>query len=418
MKETLITVSNLTKKFPKNYKFGAKAGLRKTIRSFFGISTTFSKIKRNEFVALDDISFTVQRGEAVGLIGKNGAGKSTLLKHLSGIYLPDKGEIIINGHIEALIELGAGFHPYLSGRDNIKQRIAILGLGSGESKKLLKDIIEFSELGDFIDMPVKNYSSGMQARLGFASAVLTKPDILLVDEVLSVGDFEFKQKCLAKINEIKKDVAIIFVSHSFQTLRMFCDKGIVLVHGKKVFSGNIDEAIHLYQNKFESNKADGTLEVCHDINIHGKEFLNNDKINSYLFEWCDEELRPKNIFESNEDLYLKIQVSLKRLEGNSYNNLILAIPFWNKDVYVTSLSSDVIKRKINVVEGEIHLVIKIKPTFNLGEFLSCLVIHDGPEYILRKYLPPFKFESKDQRRQGMFRMNYEFFDAGELGKNV
>ncbi len=413
MNKPLVRIQGLSKKFPKNLRQSSKQGFAKTIKSLFGRSSEFTSVQGDEFMSLNNISFEIKRGDVIGLIGKNGAGKSTLLKHISGIHLPDAGSIEVSGHIEALIELGAGFHPLLSGKENIKQRVSLLGLSKPETEKILKQIIDFSELGDLINMPVKNYSSGMQARLGFASAVLTKPDILLVDEVLSVGDFEFRQKCLSKINEIKKDTAIIFVSHSHQTLRMFCMRGIVLEKGTMIYDGSIESALDFYQSSLKQDDLIKENEQAPDrSSVYGNEFINSKKIFSFEAEWVDKEFKPKTSFISQESVYLRVKVHFDL--DQSINNLILAIPFWHDEVYVTSLSSDVINEKINIDKGIIDYVIKINPAFNEGIFFSCLAIHDGPEHLVRKFLPELKIINNHERSQGIFKLNYEFKNLKEF----
>lgn len=192
--------------------------------------------QRNDYetrTVLNGISFKVNKGEAVGLIGKNGSGKSTTLKLLSRIMYPDKGVVNINGRVACLIELGAGFHPDMSGRENIYINASIFGLTKKEIDNKLQQIIDFSELWDFIDNPVRTYSSGMYMRLAFAVAINVAADILLIDEILAVGDIKFQEKCFNKLKEIKKaGTTIVIVSHSLEQIEEFCDKSIWLKDGK------------------------------------------------------------------------------------------------------------------------------------------------------------------------------------------
>ena len=211
----------------------------------------FGKVPHEVFPALTDISFEVEQGVTLGLLGHNGSGKSTLLKCIAGILTPSQGEIRIRGRIAAMLELGAGFHPDLSGRANIYLNAALMGLSRKEVDVRFDDIVEFSELGGFIDNQVKFYSSGMYARLGFAVAVNMDPDILLVDEVLAVGDANFQLKCLAKIREFQEEGrTIIFVSHSPDLVRAVCSTAFVLDHGRLVGQGPTAEAVALLQ-KFQ-----------------------------------------------------------------------------------------------------------------------------------------------------------------------
>lgn len=203
-----------------------------------------------EFIALDGISFSIKRGEVVGLLGLNGSGKSTLLKVIAGVLKPTKGNISVKGSIAPLIELGAGFNPNLSGLENIFLNGYLLGYDKKYIEENIQSIIEFSELGEFIDVPVKNYSSGMKARLGFAVATTVNPNILLVDEVLSVGDFKFQEKCQNRINEMMKNNAtVLFVSHSISQVEKLCSRCIWLEKGRVVMDDNAKDVCRAYSKK-------------------------------------------------------------------------------------------------------------------------------------------------------------------------
>ena len=203
-----------------------------SLKEYF-INSLRKKIKKEKFVALEDINITIKKGEIIGLLGLNGAGKSTLLKVISGIIKPTTGEVKLNGKMAPLIELGAGFDPELTGRENIFLNGSLLGFSKKELKDKIEDIIEFSELREFIDVPLKNYSSGMYARLGFSIATIYDPEILIIDEVLSVGDFHFQEKSLNKIMEmIEKGTTVLFVSHDIEQVKKLCEKVIWLEKGK------------------------------------------------------------------------------------------------------------------------------------------------------------------------------------------
>ncbi|WOF24162.1 ABC transporter ATP-binding protein [Microbacterium betulae] len=202
------------------------------------------KVRSDVFTALDDISFQVGEGESVAVLGMNGSGKSTTLKLVSGVLEPDEGRVFTRGRVAGLIEVGAGFHPDLSGRENVYLNAAILGMQKEQIDERFDDIVAFSEIGDFIDQEVKHYSSGMFMRLAFAVAIHVDLDVLLVDEVLSVGDAPFRQKCYAKIEELTaQGVTMLVVSHDTGTVKRLCERGIVIRKGKKVFDGPIDEAV-------------------------------------------------------------------------------------------------------------------------------------------------------------------------------
>ncbi len=205
----------------------------------------------------ENLSFEITKGETVGIVGKNGAGKSTLLKLIAGVTYPSTGNVDVRGRVAPLIELGAGFHHELTGYENIFLNAAILGMHKKEIEKSLDDIIAFSELGEFIHTPVKRYSSGMYMRLGFSVAIHTHAPILLIDEVLAVGDISFQEKCLQKLLEIKKttDTTIIFVSHDEKAVERFCDRSILLVAGKIVDDGKPHDVFKSYHNSLQLNSS-------------------------------------------------------------------------------------------------------------------------------------------------------------------
>lgn len=215
-------------------------------RRFLGLF--FKKISYKEKKAVNNVSFDIKKGESVALFGKNGAGKSTILKLITGVTFPTEGEIQVNGRVSALLELTSGFDPEFTGRENIYLKGQILGIKDKEIQKLEPEIIKFAELDDYIDQPVRTYSSGMKARLGFSINANINPEILIIDEALSVGDEEFRRKCVKKVNDItsQKDVTLLFVTHSTAVAKDFCKRGIVMKKGKAVFDGPIDEAIEEY----------------------------------------------------------------------------------------------------------------------------------------------------------------------------
>jgi ABC-type polysaccharide/polyol phosphate transport system ATPase subunit len=200
--------------------------------------------------AIRDVSFSVPQGHVLGVIGRNGSGKSTLMKILARVTAPTEGVAMTRGHVGALLQVGAGFHPELSGRDNIALSGAILGMSQRDIAAVVDDIIEFSEIGKFIDTPVKHYSSGMYMRLGFGVSAHMSADIMLVDEVLSVGDAAFQQKCQARIREIVEEGrTVLFVSHSMGSVRDLCDSAIVMSGGELVFSGPTGDAVDFYERE-------------------------------------------------------------------------------------------------------------------------------------------------------------------------
>lgn len=231
-----IIVDHVSKRFLKRNTHSFKEAFVGWIRG--------KKVRADRFTALDDLSFQIGEGEAVAVMGMNGSGKSTTLKLISGVLEPDEGRVYTHGRVAGLIEVGAGFHPDLSGRENVYLNAAILGMSKEEIDDRFDEIVAFSEIGEFIDQEVKHYSSGMFMRLAFSVAIHVELDVLLVDEVLSVGDGPFRAKCSEKIKELTaRGVTMLVVSHSINMVKDLCDRGIVIKKGKKVFDGPIDEAI-------------------------------------------------------------------------------------------------------------------------------------------------------------------------------
>lgn len=214
------------------------------------LSVFSKKIAYKEKKAVNDVSFTIKRGEAVALLGKNGAGKSTILKIVTGVTFPTEGEVEVNGRVSALLELTAGFDQELTGRENIYLKGQIMGLRDEDIAELEDTIVDFADIGDYMDQPVRTYSSGMKARLGFAINVNIEPEILIIDEALSVGDADFKKKCVARVNEVMEsdNITLLFVTHATGVAKEFCKRGIVLKNGKMIFDSDIDSAVEKYQD--------------------------------------------------------------------------------------------------------------------------------------------------------------------------
>ena len=243
----VVSIAGVGKKFCAVLPHSMYYGIRDVCRSMIGLPSSPSVLRPHEFWAVDHVTFALKRGELLGLLGANGSGKSTLLRLLGGIYQPDKGRIEVRGKVGALIALGAGFHPLFTGRENIFLNGALLGMTTREIKTRFDDIVEFAGVGDFLDAPVKTYSSGMHVRLGFSVAIHADPDLLLIDEVLAVGDSSFQQQCLEKVLTLNdRGTAIIFVSHSIPAVERLCLSGLLLKRGQQRFLGSIRECIQRY----------------------------------------------------------------------------------------------------------------------------------------------------------------------------
>jgi len=252
--DIVLEAKHLHKKFKKGELY---TSLRDLIPALARGAVKGGGLGKSEFWALKDVNFQVERGEAFGIIGHNGAGKSTLLKHLCGILTPTSGELVVKGRLSALIEVGAGFHPDLTGRDNIYLNGTILGMTRAEIKKKFDAIVEFSELEGFLDTPVKRYSSGMYARLGFAVAAHVEPDVLVVDEVLSVGDFVFQRKSVEKMRQVMKGgTTVVFVSHNLRAVADLCKRGMLMDHGQVAAIGGVTEVVKSYMERNSEGVGD------------------------------------------------------------------------------------------------------------------------------------------------------------------
>jgi len=245
-KENIIEVKHISKVFSRNYKSARTQLIHILKESFFGCHDRTS-LNKDEFWALKDISFSVKKNEKLAILGPNGSGKSTLLKMLNGIYLPNQGEIQINGNISSVLELSSGFKSELSGFENIYLKFALLGKRKEEVDAIIDDVIEFSELGEFMETPLKHYSSGMKSKLGFSIVTNMDPEIMILDEVFAAGDKKFQQKSEARLRELYQNTTTILVSHSMGVVKEVADKVIVLKKGELVFEGNTEDGIAFYE---------------------------------------------------------------------------------------------------------------------------------------------------------------------------
>jgi len=265
MGNTVIKAEHISKEFfLRKAQAGNYTALRDVIVDRFR-SVSKGQLSRNQkesFLALDDVSFEVQAGDRVGIVGRNGAGKSTLLKILSRIIAPTRGRITIEGRLASLLEVGTGFHPELTGRENIFLNGSILGMSRNEIQRKFDEIVAFAEVERFLDTPVKRYSSGMYVRLAFAVAAHLEPEVLVVDEVLAVGDAAFQKKCLGRMSEVAREGrTILFVSHNMEAVQRLCNKGILLEKGKVALDGSIDQVIRGYITSNSSSKSVINIEI-------------------------------------------------------------------------------------------------------------------------------------------------------------
>lgn len=356
-----IKVDHVSKKYCKSLKNSMLYGVNDIARNSLGFSSHSERLREDEFWAVNDVSFELKKGETLGIIGPNGSGKTTLLKMLNGIFWPDKGKITIKGKVGALIEVGAGFHPLLTGRENIYVNGAILGMSKKEIDEKFDDIVAFADIGDFLDSPVKNYSSGMYVRLGFSVAIHCEPDILLVDEILAVGDRNFQIKCYQKMNEVKKrGTTIILVAHNEYTIReqteicLYLDKGILK------FLGPSEDGITIYIKDMLKKRE----------NIHPGELKKNHnfiKAEILSVKFLDEKFSEITSIETGRELNLLFECNIKE----ELNNPIFGINFYGGGgalgdsgwMYcINSYYENILYNKMQI--GKINVKINI-PNFHL-----------------------------------------------------
>ena len=326
-----IKVEQISKKYCKSLKRSMLYGVHDIARNMIGRSSHSDRLRGDEFWALNDISFELKKGETLGVIGPNGSGKTTLLKMLNGIFWPDKGKITIKGKVGALIAIGAGFHPLLTGKENVYINGAILGMTKEELDEKFDDIIEFADIGDFIDAPVKFYSSGMFVRLGFAVAVYCEPDILLVDEVLAVGDKEFSIKCYQKMHEIKKKgTTIILVSHNEYTIREQTSNCLYLRNGKVRFLGPSEEGISIYiKEMLKSRERKVTVKEQDASQLTKKAEL-------VSLKFFDKSWNEISFIESGEELNIILECLIKE----NLNSPIFGVNFYDDTGFMYCANSD------------------------------------------------------------------------------
>lgn len=350
--EILVSVENVSKKFCRNLKQSLFYGVQDIATELVGMNRKSDTLRTKEFWALKDVSFQLRRGEALGLVGANGAGKSTILRIISGLIKPDTGCVKIRGKVAPLIALGAGFNPILTGRENIYANMSILGLSTKDIHERFTDVIEFAGIGDAIDAPVQTYSSGMAARLGFACAVHIEPDVLLIDEVLAVGDISFRMKCyqrLAKLRE--KGTAFILVAHNPHTILNVCESSVYLSKGQLIKSGQTADVIRQYEEDFSLGSKENPLGAMFLPEKPPGESLGVDIV-SLCFK--DEQGNIIPAPSCGEPAYLCVECkSAKNLENANLGVLITALSGQNERIlYITSASDN---EALKITPGKVEI---------------------------------------------------------------
>ncbi len=357
-----IVVSNLSKK----YTIGSKKSA--SLRDSLVDKLKFKHHNSEEFWAIKNITFEVNQGDVIGIVGKNGAGKSTLLKLLSQITKPTEGRIEINGRVASLLEVGTGFHPELTGRENIFLNGTILGMTRKEVKSKFSEIVAFSGVEKFIDTPVKHYSSGMYVRLAFAVAAHLEPEILIIDEVLAVGDAEFQKKCLGKMKDVSKQGrTVLFVSHNMAAISTLCNKGIFIANGAIVHQGPIDEIIQAY-SKYNQEIAN-SFSVGNgiiDISSHSNKKYNSSYGIQTLKLYCNGKL--SNQMFSGCEMKLDFQVIEETVNNNPIVGFVIKDEEGIPVIGINNKHTGHLFKNNSLIEGTLSIVIPSFPLFKEGYY--------------------------------------------------
>lgn len=416
--DVIIKIDGVFKKYTRDVFASRWQSLQEYLKALFGVSR-YSCVTANEFWALKSIDLQINRGESVALIGKNGCGKSTLLKVIAGILSVEKGQVYVGGKIQALINLGAGFERNLTGRENIINACSLFG--ESDAKGVVQEIIEFSELGEFIDNPISGYSSGMYARLGFSLATHLTPDILLIDEILAVGDVAFKNKCMAKIFELKKrGVTIILVSHSHSQVAQLCERAIWINDGEVIKQGNCKDVLLDYLSFMEekdSNKINRiknkninseSLEKAVAAGLYGPIYESSNCISNIDVEinggYGDFSINLHEELVIKYSFYLNSQVKNLNVSVNIYT------PEGELITTISTLNGDILKHK---ELGEVKCTLKIQG-INLapGRYVLLMPIHEGHSYLYRHVIGEFWVKTPKELTWGKMNFKYQYKAQG------
>lgn len=387
-------------------------------RAFWGLKPKpMAEVKGSQFWAVRGVSFELARGEAIGIIGLNGSGKTTLLRMLAGQIPVDQGEIAIHGTSAAMIDLQAGFQSSASGYENIFLRAAALGFTRQKTLTHLEEIIAFSELGEAIKAPLATYSAGMRMRLAFSVMAIVSPDVLLIDEVLAVGDFRFRQKCLAKVREMRDRSAFVFVSHSMGDVSRFCDRVIVMHKGQVYFEGPPDEAIAIYETLDTATAPASESAIQKLASAMGPVFENDAAISHVSSFWCDINGNPIEQIGFAQSFALRIQFQ----SNIDIRNLIIGVPVWAMNMhYTTGLSTQISSPKFSVRKGDlVELSLDVQGGYiNPGTLKSMLTLLDGPEFLFRQPNPDLAIMSAPHPTWGAVTVPHSWRDLSRRASRV
>ena len=388
MSEPAIIVKDVEKGF--RVALDKTSGIKQLVTGMFSRKKGY-----REFKALDGVSLTIEKGEFIGIVGRNGSGKSTLLKILAGVYSPDKGGVAVNGSLTPFIELGVGFNPELSGRENIFLNGALLGFSHEEMLEMYDDIVEFAELHNFMEERLKNYSSGMQVRLAFSIAIRAKTDILVLDEVLAVGDEAFQQKCITYFEQLKQEQrTVILVTHSMDSVRRFCNRAILLENGKVKQVGSAEDIASQYTLDNIAGDTEGGTGIQNSRNTAEVELFKPTMTS-------EKSLTPSNMLE--------VEVSYKT---NTVFDVVFGVAITHNGRSIAELNSK--KLNITAVPGEeAKAMVSVGLSgLNAGMYVVDVAMFDAKAFSLKAYytsLDNFVIKAQDETRGGPVKLDGKWF---------
>lgn len=400
----ILEVCNISKKYALRADQHRSYALKDLLLDVFGRKVP-ETVRKDEFYAVKDVSFNLYPGDSIGLIGRNGSGKSTTLRVCAGLIRPNAGKVIVRGKIQALISLGAGFNPALNGLDNIRNAAAILGLTPRETKLVLGEIVEFAELGEFIESPVSSYSSGMYARLGFSVAVHLKPDIIFIDEILGVGDFGFQNKCFLKMSEIqRRGVTIVLVSHSHNRITQMCEKAIWLKDGVVQDFGESKETVDKYINHLNDLEAekqiydeDGSQRPTLKEGLYGGEFDGKGFVKSFDFSFTVHGQSSAR-FEVHDPVEIEFEIELEFAP----KKLKIGLVFYRADGVRVAVTTSVERDAISDF-SKTRFACKVGiPDFCLrpGSYVLVMPVQDGQSFLYRMVVHRFVINGPQDQSLG------------------
>jgi len=421
----IVVVENVSKRYSRNATSHLSYGMRDVLREVFGKRPAMD-LRKDEFFAVNDVSFHLNPGDTFALIGRNGSGKTTLLKMMCGLTKPDHGSIMVDGNIQALINLGAGFNGALSGRENIYNSAALMGLNRKQTLDIFDEIVDFAQLGEFIDSPFQTYSSGMKARLGFAVAIHLEPQVLMVDEILAVGDYAFQNRCFRRMQQLKKQGAtIILVSHNHNSVIQLCERALWLHQGQPKMLGDAKETVQAYlsfldesesqelakqQARNGGDKSAATAQAASEATdpydgLYGPIFSEFDKIGDFEFRFQSRGAEADSL-RVHDPLSIEYAFTLRE----PVSDLNISLKFFRDDglnlTTISTLNGDLVK---HITRGRVHCTCAIEDfDFNPGIYTLVIAVHEGKSYLYRNVVKMFSVVSGRTLTWGLRDFNYRY----------